>query len=211
MAIARDANATIVSNTGSTPTWSHTCTGANLYLVVGMQVATGETVSGATYNGVSMTQLNTQAISGATFSNVYLFGLSNPATGAHNVIVTKSGSSYGYGGSLSYTGVSGTDGDNATFNSSSTSNTTSITTTVQNDWLVGFACMDPNATLSAGTGTSVVALIDVWAGLIDSNGARATGSNSLQVNRSTSGRVGQDIVALKPVVAGGGAFLLNFV
>lgn len=74
------------SNSTETLTVSHTCAaGAALIVAASSQ----GTVSGVTYNGVAMTQIGSQ-VSSPGGSLIYLFFLANPATGANNIVVTKS-------------------------------------------------------------------------------------------------------------------------
>src|SRR3990167_6515020 len=96
MAIAFDASSDRGDDDGSPSTWSHTCTGDNRILIVGTMCQAGNTITGVTYAGAAMTQINTQAIGGATFSNQYLFYKVAPATGANDIVVSSSGGSYIY-------------------------------------------------------------------------------------------------------------------
>jgi hypothetical protein len=104
VAVAFDAASS--SNTGgSSLTFSHTCSGSDRLLIVGVSVDSGHTVSGVTYAGAAMTQIGT-----ATAGNVraYLFSKVAPATGANNVVVSLAGggSSETSAGAISFTGVS---------------------------------------------------------------------------------------------------------
>jgi hypothetical protein len=91
-------------------TWSHTCTGADRLLLVG--VCFGATVVpttvAATYNGVAMTELGSVLSNAGTAGQARLFALLAPATGANTVSVTYSGGS-GFNsieaGSVSFAGV----------------------------------------------------------------------------------------------------------
>jgi hypothetical protein len=86
-------------------TWSHTVTGTNPYLfvVVGMDLAAADSVTGVTYNGVPMTQLG---FLDYFIGYEYLYGLVGPATGTNNVVVSTSTDQANVKGSaVSYTGV----------------------------------------------------------------------------------------------------------
>jgi hypothetical protein len=91
----------------TTLSWSHTCSGTDRLLTVGLSVGRGQNtmVSGATYDGVSMTE------AGLVFSNnqndgyIQLFYLVNPPTGAHTVLATCDISRDLVAGSVSFTGV----------------------------------------------------------------------------------------------------------
>lgn len=124
MAVVFDAvgpSATGTSVSGAPPsglTWSHTCTGTNRLLVVGVAYAAGGAYGGndstasmsATYNGVSMTSAGIRHSNDATVGFAQLFYLVAPATGSNTVSVSISG--WGgntvevLGGSVSFTGVS---------------------------------------------------------------------------------------------------------
>lgn len=155
MAIALDA-VSALNNTnwtaGSSHTWSHTCAGSDRYLVVGFfTYGAGDTVTGVTYNGVSMTRI--QLMFGNP-SMVCLYGLIAPSTGANNIVVSLSGSNnYCAGGGVSYTGCNQTSQPNAsgTNNPTGTALTQQLTTTVDGCWLGGiFRREDSNAVTRTG-------------------------------------------------------------
>jgi uncharacterized repeat protein (TIGR01451 family) len=82
---------------GNSLTFSHTTTGTNLLMVVGVSMNISgrntTTVSGVTYNGVALTSAGT-AIS-ITNRRTELWYLIAPATGTHNVVVTLSVPGFG--------------------------------------------------------------------------------------------------------------------
>lgn len=86
MAVTFDAASTVNSGAVTTQTWSHTCSGANRYLLVSVG-ANGQDATGVTYAGVAMSSLGTQQES-ATGYRVTLWGLVAPALGANNIVVT---------------------------------------------------------------------------------------------------------------------------
>lgn len=110
MAIAFDAVSTGMNATDPTSlTWSHTCTGSNLVLIVGTSTEsdtgghTAQTVSGITYNGVALTKIRSDYI---TDNGTELWYLVAPATGANNIVVTMTAVVDGlFGAGLSFTGV----------------------------------------------------------------------------------------------------------
>src|SRR5262245_53884091 len=106
MAIAHDATSapTPVSTTATSQTWSHTCTGTDLYLKVGVSIDGSTTVSSVTYNGVSLTQLGV-ADDGTANTRSEVWRLVAPATGAHNVVVTLAAAAKFHCAASSYTGV----------------------------------------------------------------------------------------------------------
>lgn len=85
-------NATTLSDTdaGSTSSFSHTtgsCANRFLWLVVTTNAATPPTLSSATYNGVGLTVLDSQA---ANVRNVSVAYLKAPATGSNTLSLTLS-------------------------------------------------------------------------------------------------------------------------
>jgi hypothetical protein len=100
--IALDA----VSNGGcdsgnSVYSWSHTCGGADRYLLVAVAMPGGTTGTAVTYNGTPLTLLKRRAASYVA----ELWGLAAPDTGAHDIEVTLSGTSSMSGMASSWTGV----------------------------------------------------------------------------------------------------------
>lgn len=111
MAIAFDAvgGGAAVSG-GTTPSWTHTATGSNRVVLVGLSVGISGLASGrtrtVTYGGTPMTSLG--AVESGTGSSGFgeMFYLLAPATGAQTVATTISGTVVDFvGSSVSYTGV----------------------------------------------------------------------------------------------------------
>lgn len=149
MALAFDA----ASNSGdllaaSSATWSHTCTGSNRILVVGVNARgliadTNTTVTGVTYNGVALTKIRHDQIdSGDTMrGRSELWYLIAPDTGANNVIVTFTGATVAtVCGAVSFTGaIQGTgaiDANNGFTAQTNTAPTVSVTVVSANCYLV---------------------------------------------------------------------------
>lgn len=145
MAIAFDATANTNGGGGSF-TFSHTCaSSANMMLLLSIAV-NGGTVTAATYNGVAMT-LATSVTN--TFTG-YLYYLANPASGAHTISVTCSGS-LSLAVSASYSGVKGQAPEATNTKTGNGSTTQTITPTTNKSWgfLAGF---DSGSGIGAGTG-----------------------------------------------------------
>src|SRR4051794_29203748 len=113
MAIAHDASSDSSGQDGTlvtSLTWSHTCTGSNLVLLVGFVASDGtdadRVIQSITYNGVGMTQavLNDDTARDLTAGIYYLVA---PATGAHNIVITFNGGTVTDCGGVgvSFTGV----------------------------------------------------------------------------------------------------------
>lgn len=134
-------------------TWSFTNTAGNL-LIVGV-IATGDTgtstITGVTYNGVSMTAVtNAPRTWNTTASAVYLFFLVNPATGANTVSVSASIAGANpdiIAGAISFSGANTSSPVSAGFTNFSTvvgtTASVSVTGTTSGDFVVS----------AAGTGT----------------------------------------------------------
>lgn len=206
MAISFDAQAVSSYSGGTSVTWSHTCTGSDRVLIVGAYCGTSAAFT-ATYNGVSMTAINSLAMSGAAAGQyLRLWYLINPATGANNCVLSSTSDMYGF--STSYTGASQVtqpDSTNTGGNASgSTSLTVSTTTTVDNDWLVGI-CYAGTA-ISAGTNTTLRSAISNILYMVDSNSAQTpAGSKSMNITHSSSFD-GMIVAGIQPVASGGSTF-----
>jgi hypothetical protein len=145
------AGHTDTPTTGVVESWSHTCTGSDRLLLVGVaigvQAGSGGTPNNdsttitVTYNGVSMTDAGPSQVhaNGGTSGFVQVFYLVAPATGANTVSVTSTGYNGGSlfftstAGAMSFTGVDQASPlrnvDGTTGNSTSASNTVTAGTT----------------------------------------------------------------------------------
>ena len=90
-AIAFDAVTPGASNSASSYTLAHTCTGSNLNLTCGGEFVGATSVTpSATYATVSMTKVVSSDPYGDNTRNVSLFDLASPATGANNLVISTS-------------------------------------------------------------------------------------------------------------------------
>lgn len=192
MAIAID---TSVDGGLNNLTWSHTCTGSNLVLLVAFSNSSGAT--SCTYNGVSMTHV---IVGGGQLDVFYLI---NPATGSHTVSVTAGGI-FLRGLSASYTGVSQVGFPDSSNQSSSSSTPLTVNTTVvaSNCWLFGAACSQSSIVASISTNKT-----DRQTGTFSSGGEAIIISD-------TNGTVGTGSQGITWTAAGGaptmsGAYLLS--
>ncbi len=157
MALAFDAYVGNDFGNTSSQTLSHTCTGSNRFLLVGIghNGDSSDLVTGVTYNSVSMTRVGTDLATGSF--RVYLYYLINPASGTHDVVVSMSAASFTKVAATSYTGAlqSGQpDSSGSNHASAATTMTTSTTVVAANSWVVGFIGNDNNNALSASTGVN---------------------------------------------------------
>lgn len=196
------------NNGGSTAslTFSYTVgSGANRLLSV---CVTGDTtvddVTGATYNGVSMSLIaKIQATAGTRWS--YSFYLLAPASGAHNVVISAGSSHFLLAGAADYSGVNASGQPDATATNSinipASSMSTSVTTVANNDWAIlcenGFSSGPP----TAGAGSTVRAVdaaFGTW-GIFDSNGPiTPAGSYSMTTGYGSVSDITHVIGAFKP-------------
>lgn len=204
MALAYDASAQ--GTTGSSSlTFSHTCTGTNLILIVAARFYTSDHITGITYNGVSMTLINKQQDNVGNNCYSYLFYLINPATGTHDVVVSADAtpSIQMCAASASYTGAKQTGQPDSNNSQSSTATTMTISTTVvaSDCWLVG--CTSNFRATAAGSGTTNRQQVagDPFT-LSDSNGTVGTGSQSLQWTQADTTISGQNIASIAPALSG---------
>lgn len=152
MAIAFNATSNGTATATSPVTWSHTCTGSNLILVVAVDVYAGATpdCTGVTYNSNALTLIGSKRTS--SFIQTSLWYLLSPSTGANTVSVAFTGSSPSCNGrATSYTGVSQSGQPDAVGGNTGV-NTVNVTTITDNSWVVG-VCMDqanqPTANLTS--------------------------------------------------------------
>lgn len=206
MAITYDSSANAGSTSSSSLSYSHTCTGSNLGLVVFVKVYnTSNLVTGVTYGGVAMTK-NTSA-SGQDADNrySYTYTLANPSTGANNVVVSLSSATYVNSTSQSYAGCNTSsliDSTGAALNTSSTTVTTTTTTVADNCWLVGSFNGARIYTPGAGTTQRQTNSSADYIFSFDSNGAKTpAGSHSLAGTQASSANSRSYIISIAPFSA----------
>ncbi len=124
------------TESASSLTASHTCSGNNRLLLVG--VAAQVVPTAVTYNGVAMTAID-HAIPDDISWEIYLYGLIAPDSGAHDVVVTMTGAWFIHFVTASYKGVLQTELSDAHLAdvspSAQASFTKSLTTTKDNCWV----------------------------------------------------------------------------
>lgn len=195
MAIAFDAGTYAQSTTGTSLTFSHTTSGTDRILfVMGSDKASSATVvTGVTYNGVAMTQVNT--LDGAAGQNdraITLWYLINPASGANDVVVSASESVTLRFSAVSYTGAEQAnqpDGSDTSVGSTVTSISTDITTTDSNSWMLMFTKdINGGLTYSNSTGDTIRLNTDAAGHCITDTGAAIApaGSNTITNTMSST-------------------------
>jgi len=209
LAIALDTSVNGGLHTGTSLTYSHTCTGSNLILFVGIfGDIDNDYVTGVTYNGVSMTAVDKSQIPGDRW--VYLYYLIAPATGANNVVVSASNSIAIDAQSASYTGAAqSSQPDNSTVSSDGsdtlTGATVTLTSSANNCWTFMVLKTEGSAP-TAGAGTTRRQTGNNMS-IFDSNGAiTPAGSTSLVAAWGEDDTYAAVMASFSPV---GGAATVN--
>lgn len=210
------------SGNANSLTYSHTTSGDNRILFVGAHTyvsgvgATGDIITGITYNSVAMTLIDKQMTTGGSYSRWhYLYYLIAPATGANNVVISASSASYRLlASSASYTGAKQTaqpDASSKATTDAVTSQALATTVVADDSWLVssGVAVLD---TIAAGTGVTLRTGGNTFTTKIgDSNADLAPGSNSMTWTTGVSSPFNVIQASFAPSIdSGGGSFLLNY-
>lgn len=202
MSITLDAITVGTQTTATTLSYSHTCSGSNrrLWVSVVGDLATDD-LTNVKYNGVIMTVAN-KVLSTRW---IYLCFVDAPATGSNTVLVTFGSSHYIASGSVSYNGAiqSGTvDASNTATAIAVTSFAPSVTAIANNCWIIGVV-YGVSATLSAGANTLYRVSGDGFDDIVvfDSNGARGTGAQVLNINSSPASNIGAVIASFAPSLA----------
>lgn len=154
--IAFDAASSAQAGSGSSLSWSHTCSGSDRLLVVGTNSgdfsAGDRVVNSITYNGVNLTKIRSDD-SGNSRSEIWY--LVNPALGANTVQVNFAGGvSEMQAGAISLTGVdqsSPLDANNGATGSSS-SPSVNVTTIADNAWVLDSLLVENTPSISVGAG-----------------------------------------------------------
>lgn len=200
---------------GTSLTWSHTCTGSNLILFVSLFGDTitdplGNIISGVTYNGAAMHEIGRKNSGVALDRWCYLFYLSNPSTGAHNIVASATNPRAICGLSSSYSGVSAiSQPDSFVVNSAvakgaNTDYTTTLTTTQDNDWSI-IVVRQSAGNLSPSTGSHTVRISSSGLGLFDSNTViTPPGAYSMSAQSSLTANMSSVMASFSPFIPGGG-------
>ena len=180
MAIAFDAAHVDNTQSSSPYTHTHTASGSNRFVVVGIgYTASSQTITGVTYDGVAMTQRVSSAGDSASAYDHQFWTLKNPNTTANaNVTVTWTGGGNAFFYIASYTGVVG-DYDTSTHGPSASSPLTLTLTTGQSNCWTIMMCSDAGSLPSAGAGTTNRGT-DAATWLFGDSNAAVSGSTSLQ-------------------------------
>lgn len=211
MAIAFDASSQ-GNAIAPTTTVSHTCSGANRILWSAVFTTGNDTITGVTYNGVSMTQAVKRST--ASVQYVYLYYLIAPATGTHNVVASDSGSNNVTVTNMSFTGAKQTGVPDATgFNTGSATVAPVSVTTVANNCFAVISGRFNTGTVSAGANTTLVGLTNLpGVGGYSTTPQTPPGVFTLEIDSTVSttfGIVGASFAPAPLVVNSGNFFLFK--
>lgn len=195
---------------GNWTTGNYTCDAASNYLICTVAADSGDTVTSATFNGVSMTLIT--KVSSSRYH--YTFELFNPSSGAHTFTVNQTGGGFLLVGAADYANVDTRGNQRTDHQASNTVITSSITTTKDNGLIVctvmGF---DGNAP-TAGTGATrraYDASHGTW-GIFDGNAnVSPAGATSIQTQYGSAVELGQIAFILYPaaLVVGAASYYYN--
>jgi hypothetical protein len=188
--IAFDARTTTgwATNPTSPVTFAHTCSGSDriLFVFIHCNGGNGDATTGATYNGVALTQL---CQDDGTFAQIEAWYLVNPSVGTHDVVVTK-GNNAGAPYQIvaeSFTGVDQTNPINATnvpdIHATGSSMTRTVAPTVSNCMIIdAFTSLSTNSCSANAPQTekwNVCITNNVSGGSIKANGTSMTWGHPL--------------------------------
>lgn len=221
MAVAFDAvgpssagQSLAITVSSSSTSWSHTCTGSNRILIVGIAIGAGlndgTTALACTYNSVSMTSL------GLVHNNapdhigfVQMFGLIAPATGANTVLATWTGADTNSGsfnaGSLSFTGCDQVTGWGTAQTASGQSHTSSVAVTAATGDMVTSIAGAGSAFSSSNQTVRWMANLSGASGGGNGIGDTAAGAASVTMSQNVSSLDDWGIVAVQIKQAAGAA------
>ena len=157
MALAHDASSVRTPTSGTSASWSHTCTGSDRVLFVTIESYRasdgGYTPTSVTYNGVSMTKIVDTLYGNGDKERITVWGLIAPATGSNTISVSFSANQAEIVATAdSYTGADQTTAWSATPKTDTTDNTTSYSVTVT-DGATGDLVYGGIANFNGGTPT----------------------------------------------------------
>lgn len=204
MAIIFDSTSNGIITSGTTITFSHVAaSGSGLFVAV-YDYGGGPNPT-ATYDGVSMTHVLSFTHAG---NIMHLYFLSNPSSGTHNIIVTRSGNLFAFAAiSASYTVISSSQPDSSSTSTVTSSSMTASTTVVaSNSWLLGisaningssYASYASNLTdrrkTTFTTNSDNIAFI-----LSDSNSTVGTGSQSINYSGGGNAVLSTILISIAP-------------
>lgn len=161
------------SSAGTSPvnatagTVAHIYSGINGILFAGIVDEAGDTITGVTYAGSTMTQV-AKVLHSADSTELYIYYILSPNSGANNIIASRTGTIGNIGLiNSSYNNVTGTDSNGTQYLATGTAGTLSVTTSANNCWTVllaktsaGSIVADQNATFVTGIPGNAWSILD---------------------------------------------------
>lgn len=158
------------------------------------------------YNGSPLSVVATTSLGNSNYG--YLMQLIGPASGAHNITTTaQSGGNYNIACS-SWSGVSQStqpDASNITNSVNANALSLNVTTTVNNDEVVGAAWFNAVSSLGVGANTTQYASTTDVENFASTNPVSPAGSITLHTTANTFGQADMEEEALIPAAGGGGS------
>ena len=194
-----------VDSPSSPTTYSHTCSGSDRFLLVGVTLrrspSPAGTISSVTYNGAAMTLVGTPALIASNTQRVHLYYLENPDAGTNTISITHTaGQTNLWSLAASYTGVDQTPDIEDTGTQAggvATSSSITMTSTSAGALMVGYFWADNNSSTSTDTLRNST---NTQANIVDLIKATA-GSDTLNLSHTNSNRAA---FGLTLAAAGGG-------
>jgi hypothetical protein len=207
MAVTYDTGTDGGNASATSLTYSHTVTGSDVILFVGVTGDyTSDGVTGVTYNGVAMTLLDKNNGLSNLARWTYLWVLMAPATGAHNVVVSASGSQFIASLAVSYTGTKQTGQPDAhVFDRTAGGTLTSNITTVADNSLIIAYLHDDGGNGNPGSGATKRVEDAAFNGLnvfIEKNAA-TTPAGATSIDWTSAGVANAALASIAPAVAAG--------
>lgn len=173
---------------GTSGTKAFTTSGSDRILMVMFDNEGGpDDFTGVTYNGVSMTEIGVRVQEGTTGRYSHTYALVNPASGTHDVVISRSSGNQVNYCIISYTGVNQSALPSVytthQFAAPIGTATTNLTTTVDNSWTVLFG--RGGRVMSASTGSTLRSAASSIMSIYDSNGPKTpAGATSMAYTQS---------------------------
>lgn len=186
-------------SSGTTNTFSHTVASQNSRVIL-VSVDCGATVSSITYAGTNLTQLASVSEGGG--ETLQLWYLLAPATGANNVVITCSGTTFIVGASASYYNVAqnSTFGTTATNTGTAATSSTNTVATTSSSQVVYDVVNNTLPAANSATASQTKRFQPTGSGVAEGDIA-ATGSNmTLTWSWTGAGTWAQISVALNPPI-----------
>lgn len=198
MAVAYNTASQATGN-GANPSVSHTATGSDRFVLIGISAGGGAAINAISYGAQTPTLI-------ATIGPIHLYRLTAPNTGAQTVSVTLSGVADYVLGVLSFTGVHQTT-PIGTSDSQTNSELASIAATVvseTNGMVADIAYMVNDAMAADGAQTERVAVDSIEGGFGSAGMSTKAGAASATMTWTAPATFGDNYIIAVPISPSGG-------